>query len=63
MEILSEDEKRSVRGMANYWREVNGRDNRAQVSDILASELHQVVSMLGFKVLWILSEYVEDKKQ
>ena len=53
--ILTEDERRALKSMAEYWKEVRGRDYQAP----LHREVIQVTTILGIRILDIVEEYIE----
>lgn len=60
MSILSNEQIRSLKQKAIYWREVLGRDQRLERQRILVPELENVVHTLGAeKILHIIAEHVE----
>jgi len=63
--ILSKEKVNEILGRAEYWREVNGRDSggSTNVSEVLWSELREVVNSLGLSTLWILETYAKENKE
>jgi len=54
-DILTEDERRSLKSMARYWKEVRDRENQTP----LYQEADMVNKLLGIRVLRIIEEYIE----
>ena len=54
-DILSEDERRALKSMALYWKEVRSRDDQTP----LYGEVVQVTDILGMRILDIVEEYIE----
>jgi len=55
MVILSEEQRKTLKSMSRYWAEVSRRDDQTP----LHQELQQVYQMLGLKILFVISHYVE----
>ena len=54
-DILTKDERRAIKSMALYWKEVRGRDNQSP----LYAEADRVSKILGIRLLDIVEEYIE----
>lgn len=54
-DILTEDERRALKSMALYWKEVRSRDDQTP----LYREVVQVTDILGMRILDIVEEYIE----
>lgn len=52
--ILTEKETKTLQSMSRYWDEVSRRDDTSP----LKHEMQQVYQMLGLRILFIISEYV-----
>lgn len=53
-EILTEKEVETLKSMSRYWDEVSRREDTSP----LMAEMQHVYRMLGVKILFIISEYV-----
>lgn len=56
IEMLTKDERSTIRSMALYWNEVA---HRPECRDIFKSELSSIVTMFGPRILFALEDYVE----
>ena len=54
-DILTEDERRALKSMSLYWKEVRGRDDQTP----LQPEALRVNNILGIRVLRLVEEYIE----
>lgn len=54
-DILDEDERRALKSMALYWKEVRGREDQTP----LGPEAYRVNNILGVRVLQIVEEYIK----
>lgn len=54
-DILTEDERRALKSMALYWKEVSRREDQTP----LHAEAFRVNGILGVRVLNIVEEYIE----
>ena len=68
MEYQLEEKKiNEILSRANYWNEVNNRNRDSggstNISQVLRSELNDVVNSLGFSVLWILEDWAKEVKK
>ena len=54
-DILTENERRALKSMAIYWKEVRGRDFQTP----LYAEADHVSKILGIRLLDIVEEYIE----
>lgn len=54
-DILTEDERRALKSMALYWKEIKSRDFQSP----LYEEAALVGKILGIRILDIVEEYIE----
>ena len=54
-DILTEDERRALKGMARYWKEVRSREFQSPLHE----EADLVYKILGIRLLDIVEEYIE----
>lgn len=54
-DILTEDERKALKSMAIYWKEVRGREDQTP----LYEEAVRISRILGIRVLDIAEEYIE----
>lgn len=53
-ELLTSAEMKTLKSMSRYWDEVNRRDDKSP----LGHEIQQVYQILGVRLLFIVSDYV-----
>lgn len=53
-ELLTKKQIDTLKSMSRYWDEVSRREDTSP----LEAELHEIYQMLGVKILFIISEYV-----
>jgi hypothetical protein len=53
--ILTDKDRKSLKSMSNYWREVAKREDPSP----LDQELYTVIRTLGTNILFIIARYIE----
>ena len=59
---ISLEKMNEILSRANYWNEVNHR-REGNTTEILYSELREVVASLGLSTLWILEDWAKDLRR